>query len=152
MDKMFIIYEDYLPDGWTVERLEKAVKNKAATAFTKESIEEVVDMDKLNEELREIDRGILKGFSHYLKEKGEPTNTARSYVNMIKRLCEKYDTFACSLALGWSLPYTLTDLTGMYSPDGIKYEENVKKHNVPFNALNAFNEFVNLIKEKSKEF
>ena len=139
---MFIINEDYLPDGWTVERLEKAVMDKATT---NRPIDEVVDMDKLNEEIKEIDKRILKSFSRYLKEKGEPTNITRSYANTIKRICEENNIFVCSLIINIK-GFTINDLIGIYNLKGVKYEENIKKNNIPLNALKSFRDFIDLIR------
>ena len=47
MDKLFIVNEDYLPDGWTFERLEKLLESKPVK-LTKEALAEIVTPECLN--------------------------------------------------------------------------------------------------------
>lgn len=52
MDKMFIVYEDYLPDGLTVDRLIQLAENKSIP-FTKENLMKIIDFEKLEKEFGE---------------------------------------------------------------------------------------------------
>ena len=47
MDKLFIIHEDYLPEGWTFERIEKLLESKPIK-LTKEALAEIITPECLN--------------------------------------------------------------------------------------------------------
>ncbi|MBP5693854.1 MAG: hypothetical protein J6X03_00115 [Bacilli bacterium] len=51
MDKIFFEHSDYLPNGWTFEKLQAAVEkklSKKAIPFTKESLAEIINPEFLN--------------------------------------------------------------------------------------------------------
>ena len=48
MDKIFIENKDYLPDGWTFEKIEKLLEAKKLKPLTKETLAEVVSEECLN--------------------------------------------------------------------------------------------------------
>ena len=47
MDKIFIEHTDYLPEGWTFERIEQILESKALP-FTKENLAKIVSEEALN--------------------------------------------------------------------------------------------------------
>ena len=47
MDKIFIEYKDYLPEGWTFERLEQLLESKAVP-LTKEALAQIISEEALN--------------------------------------------------------------------------------------------------------
>jgi len=48
MDKIFIEHKDYLPDGWTFEKIEKLLEAKQLKPLTKEALSEIVSEECLN--------------------------------------------------------------------------------------------------------
>ena len=48
MDKVFIEYKDYLPEGWTFEKLEQLIEAKKLKPLTKEALSEIVSEECLN--------------------------------------------------------------------------------------------------------
>ena len=49
---MFIIYEDYLPDGLTIEKLIQLAENRPAP-LTKENLMKIIDFGKLDKDFGE---------------------------------------------------------------------------------------------------
>ena len=48
MDKLFIENKDYLPDGWTFEKIEKLLEARKAKPLTKESLAEIISEECLS--------------------------------------------------------------------------------------------------------
>lgn len=65
MDKLFIENKDYLPDGWTFEKLEQLIEAKKLKLLTKEALSEIVSEECLNMTEDEL----LKYLAKYEKEK-----------------------------------------------------------------------------------
>ena len=87
------------------------------------------------------ENNIYRLFGLYLVANGKTETTAIDYVNRIKGICKQYNININDLYKRRS-KYSINDLVGMYSSDGIKSEENIKRHNAPLSALKQFREFM----------
>jgi len=66
--KMFIEHKDYLPEGWTFDRIIEAIEAKQAKPFTREALAEIVSEEALN--LTEDD--LIEYLVKHYQEEEEP--------------------------------------------------------------------------------
>ncbi len=85
---------------------------------------------------------ILEDFYHYLINMGKTESTAYDYARRIERICKEFDISVSNL-FNRETGCSVEDLIGMYSPNGVKAEENKRKHNAPLSALKQFRDFMN---------
>lgn len=94
---------------------------------------------------------ILELFYYFLIKKGKTEKTSYDYVKRVEKICKEYVISVDSL-FNETLGYSISDLIGMYSSNGIKSEENKKKHNAPLSALKQFRDFMNHCKNNLSDF
>ena len=80
-------------------------------------------------------------FYDYLIKNRKTKKTAYDYVKRIERICKEYGITAEEL-FNKKSGYSINDLIGMYSKNGVKSDENRKCHNAPSSALKQFRDFM----------
>lgn len=93
--------------------------------------------------IKNLTNQISDRFYRFLIKNGKTEKTAYDYVKRIERICREYEISEEDLFSRRSV-YSINDLIGMFSPGGIKSEENKKKHNGPLSALKQFKIFMGL--------
>ena len=100
--------------------------------------------------IKNLSNYILDRFYLFLINSGKTEKTAYDYVKRIERICREYEISEEDLFSRRSC-YSINDLIGMFSPGGIKSEENKKKHNGPLSALKQFKIFMELPSDEFSE-
>ena len=84
---------------------------------------------------------VLRRFYDYLIKNRKTKKTAYDYVKRIERICKEYGITPEEL-FNKKSGYSINDLIGMYSKNGVKSDENRKCHNAPSSALKQFRDFM----------
>lgn len=106
----------------------------------------LIDVFKSKDNFKDIKylkNQILDRFNRFLIKSGKTEKTAYDYVKRIERICREYKISEEDLFSRRST-FSINDLIGVFSPGGIKSEENKKKHNGPLSALKQFKIFMEL--------
>lgn len=94
---------------------------------------------------------ILELFYYFLIKNEKTEKTSYDYAKRVEKICKEYGISVDSL-FNETSGYSISDLIGMYSSNGIKSEENKKKHNAPLSALKQFRDFMNNCKNNLSDF
>ena len=119
---------------------------RVATEENVEDLDELVDTlisayhTKENKTVK-IKDDILSGFYDFLLRAGKKKSVAYDYTKRMDSICRSLnitpgDVYYCRSS------YSIDDLIGMYSFGGIKYDENIKKHNALSSAVKRFKEYM----------
>lgn len=130
MDKVLINNQECLPDGVTLEHVQKALDNGDVPLKSK----------NMNEFVNAVNHTISDAFVNYLINTCRAEKTATSYADKVKDACEYCGIDMMSLF--FESKYTVDDLIYMYSSSGMLAGENRRQRYAPATALRAFEDFV----------
>ena len=148
MNKIDILIEQNLDNKSLCKRLKYVsfLYKEIATEENVESLDELIDIlieaysgDK-KENIKFKD-DILDGFYRHLLKTGKKKSVAYDYMKRMDSICNSLGIAPKDVYYKRSA-YSIDDLIGVYSFGGIKYEENVKKHNALSSALKRFKEYM----------
>ena len=119
---------------------------RVATEENVEDLDELVDTlisayNAKEDKTVKIKDDILSGFYDFLLKTGKRKSVAYDYTKRMDSICRSLNITPSDVYYQRS-SYSIDDLVGMYSFGGIKYEENVKKHNALSSALKRFKEYM----------
>jgi len=117
-----------------------ATNHELLDEYTKTLIDVLTNTKKTINEKR-FSNYILEYFYLFLIKNGKTPKTAYDYVKRVERICKEYKITVEDL-FNRKSGYSINDLIGMYSPNGMKSDENKKKHNAPLSALKQFRDFM----------